>query len=71
MGFWNWLFGTSEGREKRVDEAVDMTFPASDPVATGETTSTEPPRRPTDREPPIITKEEIEQARRGSGHNQN
>jgi hypothetical protein len=44
-----------------------MTFPASDPVATGEATSTEPPRRPIDREPPVISKEEIERARRGGG----
>ena len=71
MGIWSWLFGPSEKQEKKVDEAVKMTFPASDPVATGRTTSTEPPKRPTDREPPIITREEIEQARRGSGHKQN
>jgi hypothetical protein len=48
-----------------------MTFPASDAVATGKSTSTEPPSRPTDREAPIISEEDIEQARRGSGHKQN
>jgi hypothetical protein len=65
MGFWSWLFGTSKEQERKVDKAVDMTFPASDPVATGEATSTEPPRRPIERKPPIISKEEIERARRG------
>jgi hypothetical protein len=68
MGIWSWLFGPSNEQEKKVDQAVDMTFPASDPVAAGESTSTEPPKRPTDREPPLVSKEEIEQARRGAGH---
>lgn len=58
-------------KDKKVDEAVDMTFPASDPVAVGQATSTEPPKSPTDRKSPVISKEEIEQARRGSGHKQN
>ena len=57
--------------EKKVDKAVDMTFPASDPVATGGATSTEPPTRPKDRKPPLLRKEEIEQARRGDGHKRN
>jgi hypothetical protein len=57
--------------EKWIDKAVEMTFPASDPVASGQATSTEPPGRPKERKPPIITREEIEQARRGSGHKQN
>ena len=57
--------------EKKVDRAVDMTFPASDPIATGKATSTEPPKRPKDRQAPVISKEEIEQAQRGSGHKQN
>jgi len=50
------------------DEAVDMTFPASDPVAHGKPTGTEKPRRPVDRKAPVITREEIEQAQRGEGH---
>lgn len=57
--------------EKKVDRAIDMTFPASDPVATGEATSTEPPKRPKDRKARVISREEIEHARRGSGHKQN
>jgi hypothetical protein len=51
-------------KEKRLDEAVDMTFPGSDPVAAGKATGTEPPKRPADRKAPIISKEEIERARR-------
>jgi hypothetical protein len=58
-------------QEKKVDEAVDQTFPASDPTATGKATSTEPPGRPKDRKAPVISKEDIERARRGSGHKQN
>jgi len=65
---------TARNKQKRahkVDEAADMTFPASDPAATGKPTSTEPPRRPKDRKAPVISKEDIEQAQRGSGHKQN
>ena len=57
-------------KDKKVDKAVDMTFPASDPVATGKATSTEAPKKPVDREAPVISKEEIEQAQRGAGHKQ-
>jgi hypothetical protein len=57
-------------KEKKLDKAVDMTFPASDPPAAGKSTSTEPPRRPADRKAPIVTKEEIEAAQRGRGHKQ-
>ena len=57
--------------EKKVDDAVDMTFPASDPVAAGKATGTEPPRRPVSRKAPIISKEDIEQAQRGEGHKKN
>jgi hypothetical protein len=61
----------AKAKEKKLDKAVDMTFPASDPVASGKATGTEPPRRPADRKPPIISKEEIERARRGNGHKDN
>jgi hypothetical protein len=54
--------------EDRLDQSVEMTFPASDPAAHGGATGTEPPYRPVDREPPQITAEQIEQARRGEGH---
>lgn len=59
-----------KAREKKVDKAVDMTFPASDATAHGKPTSTEPPQRPVTRKAPRITKEQIEQARRGEGHKQ-
>ena len=55
-------------KEKKVDKAVDMTFPASDATAHGGATATEPASRPADRQAPQITKEQIEQAQRGEGH---
>jgi hypothetical protein len=39
----------------QLDDALEQTFPASDPFAVGQTTSTEP-RRPADRRPPLIDK---------------
>jgi hypothetical protein len=54
--------------EDKLDQSVEMTFPASDPTAHRGATGTEPPPRPADREPPQITVEQIEQARRGEGH---
>lgn len=57
--------------EKRVDKAVDMTFPASDATAHGTPTGTEEPCRPADRKAPVITKKQIEQAARGDGHARN
>jgi hypothetical protein len=59
---------SSQRQDKKHDKAVDMTFPASDPTAHGPATSTEPPCRPIDRKAPIITREQIEQAQRGEGH---
>jgi len=58
-------------REKKIDDAIDKTFPASDPTATGHATGTEAPARPADRKAPIVTKEEIEEASKGAGHKQN
>ena len=57
-----------EKKERKVDRAVDMTFPASDATAHGKPTSTEPGARPVDRKAPRITKEQIEQAQRDEGH---
>jgi hypothetical protein len=57
-------------KDKKVDQAVDMTFPASDPPASGKPTGTEAPKRPADRKPPIISREEIRHAQRGQGHKQ-
>jgi hypothetical protein len=55
-------------KERKIDKAVDMSFPASDAAAHGKPTGTEPPARPADRKAPVITKEAIEQAQRGEGH---
>ena len=59
---------TKTPKERKIDKAVDMTFPASDAPAHGTATGTEPPGRPADREAPRVTKEQIEQAQRGAGH---
>ena len=52
-----------KSRERRIDamldEALAQTFPASDPVAVGGSTSTEPPARPVDRRAPLIDLEEV------------
>ena len=56
--------------EKKVDKAVDLSFPASCATAHGKPTSTEPPARPVDRDAPHISKEDIERAQRGEGHKQ-
>jgi hypothetical protein len=53
--------------ERKVDEAVEMTFPASDPTATGRATGTEPAARPASRQASIPSKEDIERAAAGRG----
>jgi hypothetical protein len=55
-------------KDKKVDRAGDMSFPASDAPAHGRTTATEPPGRPVDRKAPVVTKDEIERAKRSEGH---
>jgi hypothetical protein len=57
----------AKNKQKKIDKALDMTFPASDPVASGKATGTEPPKRPVDRRAPIVSREEIERARQGAG----
>jgi hypothetical protein len=51
--------------ERKVDDAVEMTFPASDPTAPGRATGTEPAARPASRKAPVISKEDIERAAAG------
>ena len=58
-------------KDKKVDKAGHQSFPASDAPAHGKATSTEAPARPADRKAPVISREEIERARRGEGHKQN
>jgi hypothetical protein len=58
---------STDPKKSRHDAAVDMTFPASDPVAPGDATATEEPRRPAGRKAPVITREQIEQAQHAGG----
>ena len=51
--------------DAQLDDALGETFPASDPVSVGHSTSTEPPARPTDRKAPVIDLEDVAAARRG------
>ena len=55
-------------QSKKLDDAIEKTFPASDPVNVGTATGTEPSGKPVDRAPPLITKEQIDAAQRGEGH---
>ena len=41
--------GSDRKLDAQLDDALGETFPASDPVAVGHSTSTEAPARPTDR----------------------
>src|SRR5262245_22888200 len=50
--------------DARLDLALVGTFPASDPIAIGRSTATEPPARPVERAPVAIDVEGIERARR-------
>jgi len=56
----------SEAKQKQLDRALDMTFPASDPPASHGATGTEPPRRPAGREAPAISRDAINKAARRS-----
>ena len=51
-------------QEARLDEALDDTFPASDPIAVGRGTSTEPPLRSPDHKAPRIDPEEVAAVRK-------
>ena len=55
-------------QSKKLDDAIEKTFPASDPVNVGTATGTVPSGKPVDRAPPLITKEQIDAAQRGEGH---
>ena len=56
----------TKAKQRKVDRALDMSFPASDPPASGRSTGTEPPARPSSRQAPRTSKAEIEAAA-GSG----
>ena len=46
-------------QEERLDEALSETFPASDPIAAGAPTGTEPLSLPVDRKAPRIDRDEV------------
>jgi hypothetical protein len=46
--------GARRKLDAELDKALAQTFPASDPVAVGHATSTEPPARPVDRQAPEL-----------------
>jgi hypothetical protein len=50
--------------DAQLDEALTETFPASDPIAVGRFTATEPPARPIDRKAPVIDIADVDAARR-------
>jgi hypothetical protein len=54
----------AKARERKIDDAVDMSFPASDPPASGRATGTEPPSRAPGRAAPATKKEDVERARK-------
>src|SRR5262249_41200147 len=54
--------------DARLDLALLATFPASDPIAIGPSTATEPPSRPVERGPVAIDVEGIERVRRQPRH---
>jgi hypothetical protein len=51
--------------DTRLDLALEDTFPASDPIAIGGATSTEPSARPVDRMPPKLDLDAVAAAQRG------
>jgi len=53
-------------RSRKLDEALENTFPASDPVAISCGTSTEPPRSPVDRQTPLVADFDSGDSRNGA-----
>ena len=56
---------THDGDDRRkqeagLDEALEQTFPASDPFSVGQFTATEPPARPADRKAPLVEPQEVD-----------
>ena len=55
--------GSEDDRRKQedgLDEALEQTFPASDPFSVGQFTATEAPARPADRKAPLVEPPEAE-----------
>ena len=56
---------THDGDDRRkqeagLDEALEQTFPASDPFSVGQFTATEPPARPADRKAPLVEPQAVD-----------
>jgi hypothetical protein len=47
-------------QEAGLDEALEQTFPASDPFSVGQFTATEAPARPADRKAPLVEPQEAD-----------
>jgi hypothetical protein len=58
------------GLEARLDDALKQTFPASDPVAVGHATATEPPSRPVDAQAPLPRRGSVRGRRLGQRRRQ-
>lgn len=53
-------------QETGLDEALEQTFPASDPFSVGQSTATEAPARPADRKAPLIVLPEVRGRRKAA-----
>ena len=51
--------GEDEKVNGLLDQALEQTFPASDPFSVGDETGTEPPTRPVSRRPPAIDERRV------------
>jgi hypothetical protein len=52
--------------EEKIDRAVEMTFPASDPPLPGNPTGNERATQPANRQAPLISRDDVERARGGA-----
>jgi hypothetical protein len=58
--------GSKADVEEKLDRAVEMTFPASDPPLPGNPTGNERASQPQGRQAPLISREDVQRARSGS-----
>ena len=65
------IYERGEALKRRCEELLRQAEARVEKItlgAGGKPTGTEPAKRPVDRQPPVITKEEVEAAERGEGH---
>ncbi len=53
-------------QEAGLDEALEQTFPASDPFSVGQFTATEAPARPADRKAPLVELPDVRDGRKAA-----